>query len=135
MPTTQTLTLQGVVRITENGNYNLVLPSNGIATQVGLPLQNEDVYIIIEPILGGVSGLDIILPKISDFNGGWNAKIHLLNKNEGSGIGSLPVLNSYSDSEILYSDFINTIGNQVYEINEYGFAQIVDTNFWGVLSA
>ena len=72
----QALTLQGVVRITENGEYNLVVPSNGISTTQGFPLQNEEVYVYVE----NLEKVLIYLPLISTFNGGWNCKIYIVSK-------------------------------------------------------
>jgi hypothetical protein len=132
----QTLTLQGTVRITENGDYNLVLPSNGVATQVGLPLQNENVYVIIESvILDPPNAINIYLPKISDFNGGWNAKIHFLNKNQVLLRGQIS-LYSYYDNEVeLNSDWINSESQYQIDLSSYpyNFLQITDYNYWGLI--
>lgn len=129
-----TKTLQGVIRITEINDYYLVLPNNGMRAQNGLAIQNiEEVYIIVEQIIGGVSGLNFYLPKISEFNGGWNAKIHFLNKNESFGIGSYPYVNSYADPIEINSDFINVFGQTSYQLAQYQLYHIVDNNFWGIL--
>lgn len=131
-------TLQGIVRITENGDYNLVLPSNGVATQVGLPLQNADVYIIVEEILEPIN-VNIYMPKISDFNGGWNPKFYFLNKNNFINGDSSSSINSYSSET--YSDWINTNGNTSYNFgvisflrepidNRYLSMNIIDNNYW-----
>jgi hypothetical protein len=72
----QTLTLQGNITITENGEYYFVLPSNGTSTQVGFTLQNEEVYIYVE----NLEKVLISLPLISAFNGGWNCKIYIVSK-------------------------------------------------------
>jgi hypothetical protein len=132
----QTLTLQGIVRITEIGDYNLVLPNNGISTQVGLPLQNENVYVIIESvILDPPNSINIYLPKISDFNGLWNAKIHFLNKNRGF-LRSQITLNSYYDNEVeLNSDWINSESQYQIDLSSYpyNFLQITDYNYWGLI--
>ena len=125
------LTLQGVVRITESGNYNLVLPSNGIPTQIGLPLQNADVFIVIETILTPDYIINLFLPKISDFNGGWNPKIYILNKNPIGDIGSSGVfLNSYVSET--YTDYLTTELRTVFQIFGNPTVNIFDNNFWGI---
>lgn len=72
----QTLTLQGGIKITENGEYNLVIPSDGILSQSNYTLQNEEVFVFVE----NLDSVIIYLPMISDFNGSWNCKIYIVSK-------------------------------------------------------
>jgi hypothetical protein len=131
-------TLQGVVRITEQGNYYFSLPTNP-TPETPNALSNkvlEDVYIIIESInLELPNAVNIYLPKISLFNGNWNAKIHLLNKNILIGIGSAPILYSYIDPMIeLNSDWLLYLGTSQIQLNSYSLLQITDDNYWGLIS-
>ena len=71
--------------------------------------------------------VNIYLPKISDFNGGWNTKIYILCK-ANSRFGSV-YINSYSSET--YKDFINQ--KEVTRVNILGntqFVHIVDNNYW-----
>ena len=134
-----TKTLQGVVRITENGDYQLVLPNNGQRAQNGLAINNiEEVFLIVEKVLNPT--ININLPKISDFNGGWNTKIYVLCK----AIASEPFgnyVNIVSYSSITYTDFINQEGNGGFSIlinpfiidpnsKNTAFVHILDNNYW-----
>ena len=123
----QTLTLQGVVRITENGDYNLVLPYNGDRALNGLATYNiEEVFIIVEEILE-LTTVNIYLPKISDFNGGWNTKIYVLCKASGR-LGSV-YLNSYVSET--YTDFLNQKDDTFVNIaGSTQLVHIVDNNYW-----
>jgi hypothetical protein len=131
--------LQGVIRITENGDYNLVLPSNGARAQNDLAINNiEEVYVIVENIAEPIA-VNINLPKISDFNGGWNCKMYLLNKNNFFDPSSICVINAYSSE--LYSDYINgesgiSFSNNpmIYYDNRYLFMHILDNNYWLALA-
>lgn len=128
----QALTLQGVVTITESGDYDLVLPSNGTSTQVGFPIQNEEVYIIIEGMNTGDVNLN--LPKISDFNGAWNTKIYITNKNITG--GGRPFTNQFVNSYVSldYTDSIVFEGSyKYYMTSPSAFIHIYNNNFWGVL--
>jgi len=122
-----TKTLQGVIRITEGGDYNLVLPSNGARAQNDLAIYNiEEVFIIVEEILE--TTVNIYLPKISDFNGAWNTKIYILCKAIGGRFSNV-YINSYSSET--YKDFINQ--KDVTLVNIAGntqFVHIVDNNYW-----
>ena len=131
-------TLQGVVRITENGNYNLVLPSNGARAQNGLAINNvEEVFLIVENIPN--PAIIISLPKILDFNGGWNTKIYVLCKAIGNSFSSDFVnINSYSSET--YTDWINQEGNGGISVmlnafvvgnqSNTAFIHILDNNYW-----
>ena len=121
-----TKTLQGVIRITEGGDYNLVLPSNGARAQNDLAIYNiEEVFIIVEEILE--TTVNIYLPKISDFNGAWNTKIYILCK--ASGRFSNVYINSYSSET--YKDFINQKDATLVNIaGNTQFVHIVDNNYW-----
>ena len=127
----QTLTLQGIVRITQQGDYNLVLPSNGVPTQIGLPLQNDEIFIVIENIVTPEFVVNLFLPKISDFNGGWNTKIYILNKNDTfmEFTGSV-FLNSYASET--YTDYLINQSESA-KLSYNTLVHIFDTNVWGVL--
>jgi hypothetical protein len=129
-------TLQGVVRITENGNYNLVLPSNGARAQNGLAINNvEEVFLIVENIPN--PAIIISLPKILDFNGGWNTKIYVLCKASGNRSDFVNI-NSYSSET--YTDWINQEGNGGISVmldafivgnqSNTAFIHILDNNYW-----
>ena len=129
-------TLQGVVRITENGNYNLVLPSNGARAQNGLAINNvEEVFLIVENIPN--PAIIISLPKILDFNGGWNTKIYVLCKASGN-MPDFVNINSYSSET--YTDWINQEGNGGISIIlnpmiagtqlNTAYIHILDNNYW-----
>ena len=122
-----TKTLQGVIRITENGDYNLVLPNNGARAQNELAIYNiEEVFIIVEEILE-LTAVNIYLPKISDFNGAWNTKIYILCKAIGR-FGNV-YINSYSSET--YKDFINQKDSTLVNIaGNTQFVHIVDNNYW-----
>jgi len=126
-----TRTLQGVVRITQQGDYNFVLPDNGARAQNGLGINNvEEVYIVIETIVTPDFIVNLFLPKISDFNGGWNTKIYILNKN-GNVVGSS--LNLYSYVSETYTDYlINNYTTTILGANT--LVHIFDTNVWGVFA-
>jgi len=71
--------LQGLVKITESGEYTFSLSNNGMRVQNEQAITNvEEVYIIVE----NENPLEVVinLPKISDFNRGWNTKIYIVNK-------------------------------------------------------
>ena len=127
-----TKTLQGVVRITEADNgddIQLVLPNNGMRAQNGLAINNiEEVFLVVEPI--DRPKINIILPKISDFNGGWNTKIYVLCKPPiNAERGDYVNLNSYS-SEI-YTDWLNVEGvTQTNIMSNTLFVHILDNNYW-----
>ena len=72
----QTLALQGLIKITEDGDYNLVIPSGGVLSQSNFPLQNEEIFVFVE----NLGSVNIYLPPISDFNGAWNCKIYIISK-------------------------------------------------------
>ena len=125
-----TKTLQGVIRITENGDYNLVLPSNGARAQNDLAINNvEEVYIIVEQIEILPIQVEIMLPKISDFNGGWNTKIYLLTKSRIPTRDSYITLVSYNGET--YNDWINTFENQSFQLWGTTSVHIYDNNYWG----
>jgi hypothetical protein len=127
-----TKTLQGVIRITEVGDYYLALPDNGARAQNGLAINNvEEVYIVIETIVTPEYIVNLFLPKISDFNGGWNTKIYILNKNAVGEIG-LGSVNLYSYVSETYTDYlINNI--TAINLSTNSLVHIFDTNVWGVL--
>ena len=130
-----TKTLQGIIRITEVGDYNLALPDNGARAQNSLAIKNvEDVYIIIENVeIVPPNAINIFLPKISTFNGGWNGKIHILSKIEAFARFSLQ-LNSYSSEVLFDSDWINIQGQNSVGLSAYTLLQIVD-NYWAIIQA
>jgi hypothetical protein len=77
-----TRTLQGIVRLSENGAYLFSLPK---ITGTSLPnaLDNsvlEEIYIIVEENIS----VQIYLPNISEFNNAWNSKIYILAKGSAS---------------------------------------------------
>jgi|688.fasta_scaffold102210_6 hypothetical protein len=123
----QTKTLQGVIRITENGDYNLVLPSNGARAQNELAINNvEEVFLIVENISS--PAINIYLPKISDFNGGWNTKIYFLSKAVG-GRDLYVNINSYSSET--YTDWLNQEGiTTTTGLGQNFFIHIQDNNYW-----
>jgi hypothetical protein len=122
-----TKTLQGVVRITENGDYNLVLPTNGARAQNDLAINNiEEVFLIVENIPN--PAINIYLPKISDFNGGWNTKIYFL----GKAVGDRGYyVNIYSYSSETYTDWLNQEGlTTTSGVGQNLFIHIQDNNYW-----
>ena len=126
--------LQGVIRIETEGNYIFSLPTN--PTILPNALSNkvlEDIYIIVEEITLPFL-VHIYLPKISLFNGNWNAKIHIINKNPLFVIGSQCFLNSYADSIVpANSDWILNEGTFEIALQTYVLLQITDNNYWGYL--
>lgn len=132
----ETRTLQGVIRITEPNDYNLVLP-NTLGTSLPNALANQvldEVFIVIEQFTTPFT-LNIYLPKISDFNGAWNPKIYILNKNA---IGEIPIDTSailypysdefYSDYFIVNSTYLDLLSAESGNI----LLHIIDNNIWGV---
>ena len=127
-----TKTLQGVVRITEADNgddVQLVLPNNGMRAQNDLAINNiEEVFLVVEPI--DRPKINIILPKISDFNGGWNTKIYFLCKPSiNFERGDYLNINSYSSET--YTDWLNQEGNtQAQGQGQTLFIHILENNYW-----
>ena len=120
--------LKGIVRIDTSDNYTFVLPYNG-ATPT--PIQNsqainnvEEVYIIIENVEITITPT-IVLPSISTFNGGWNVKIYIVNKQESPKI----VVPRIAEPTI-GQDYINQIGNTATEVKRIKYFHIVDNNLW-----
>lgn len=127
--------LQGVIRITENGNYTLVLPSN---TGTSLPnaLDNqviEHVFVIVENIVTETVQVKIILPKISDLNNAWNLKINILVKPYFATRDNYVTLCTYD--EIAGTDSINLPERRTQDLNQGTFqVQIYSEDFWGTNS-
>lgn len=120
-------TLKGIVRISESGNYEFVLPSkSGTALPNALDNQViEEVYIIIENPTELIS-VNITLPFISTFNNSWNAKIYVINKQE-----QVLVIQPKPQVEGAEINWINNIGNLAINLSKgIGYFHVVDSNMY-----
>ena len=120
-------TLQGVVRITESGDYVFVLPSkSGTALPNALDNQVlEEVYIIVQNLEEPIS-VNITLPYISTFNNAWNTKIYVVNKQE-----QVLITQPKPPVEGGEINWINGIGNLNITIEKgIGYFHIVDSDMY-----
>ena len=81
-------------------------------------------FIIIENVEITITPT-IVLPSISTFNGGWNVKIYIVNKQESPKI----VVPRIAEPTI-GQDYINQIGNTATEVKRIKYFHIVDNNLW-----
>lgn len=144
-----TKTLQGVIRITENGDYKFVLPVSGSVQNAISTGNNDEVYIIIED--NSLNAVNIFLPPISSFNGGWSTKIYVLDKNIGGGdiaiavpinkigVGDVAIPIGFGANTIqtietlnpLNQDYITVKGTTSMPIRFQAFLHILDGHYWG----
>ena len=93
-------TLKGVVRLTGGEDYNFTLPDNPSGIQNALAnIVLEEVFIECDATLGSIN---IYLPQIALFNGGWIPKIFVtsLVSSEISDITIIPYLDEVNDNSI-----------------------------------
>lgn len=120
--------LQGVTRITAEGDYIFALPQKPNYTTLPNALDNvvlEEVYIIIEES-AGTGPVNIFLPAISDFNEAWNCKIYLVNKIKGAFV----LVQKVDDPAQL--DFINFTNTIQLEAQTTQYLHIVDNHLWAM---
>lgn len=116
-------TLKGVVRLTGGQDYNFTLPDNPSGIQNALAnIVLEEVFIECDATLGSIN---IYLPQIALFNGGWIPKIFV----------TLVVSSENSITIIPYLDEVNndSINNDSNFSFGYGTAylHIVSRTNWG----
>ena len=125
--------LQGVVNITESGDYNLVLPNSIGRVQNSLAILNiDEVFITVQENINA----NIYLPPISSFSNAWNCKIYLVSK--GSTVlyptnlidGNTNYINYFSQQEVNQgaTAYIHISNNENYALwlSQGGFAPIIE---------
>lgn len=128
MPVTTNISLQGKINLVGSNSYNLIIPS-----QTETPFTNklsskafEEVFIICDTTNGGI---DIFLPKISDFENFWNTKIYIIkNTNDVNAIVVYP----YNNEVVINT--INGFPSKNYALyKDAAYYQIVNDNTWMAL--
>jgi len=119
-------TLQGVIRIEEEGTYFFSLPTNPTIIPNALSNQViEEVYIVVStPLIDVVA---IILPAISTFNNSWNTKIYVVNGQDKTLVSIPKILPEETPDAINF-----TIGAIQIPENSIGYLHIVDTHNWAL---
>lgn len=124
--------LRGVVRLNSavDTDYTMVLENNptGIQNQIA-PIVVEEVFIECDTTAGDIN---IYLPAIANFNGGWSPKIFITVPTDGE---SGNVVNVYAfNNETPNSDYINGASSYTVGIglNQTAYLHITEKHNWGL---
>jgi len=121
-------TLKGVVRLTGGQDYNFTLPDNPSGIQNALAnIVLEEVFIECDTTLGSIN---IYLPQIALFNGGWIPKIFVTSTvSAENSIAILPYQGSVSP--LVAPDTINSLTEILVLGTSTAYLHIVGKKNWG----
>ena len=125
------ITLESVIRINIDGDYQLVLPPIPQGTSLPHALDNqviEEVYIICGDTLQNTT---IYLPLISDFKGSWGVKIYVSYPPIGVRESNFMVTQNNPSNQ----DWINFVSYTSAPITGSLYFHIVSDHVWGCFNS